>query len=72
MILLQLHVYVRAATIAAPSCISWPCWSGHPAKEVLDVYGEQSLVTLTGEAGLGFVEDPSASTWAPCRRALRG
>lgn len=45
---------------------------GHPAKEVLDVYGEQSPVTLTGEAGLGFVEDPSASTWAPCRRARRG
>ena len=31
---------------------------GHPAEEVLGVYAEESPVTLTGEAGLGFVEDP--------------
>jgi hypothetical protein len=31
---------------------------GHPADEVLDYYGKESAVTLTGKAGYGFVEDP--------------
>lgn len=31
---------------------------GHPADEVLKVCGDDSPVTLAGEAGLGFVEDP--------------
>ncbi|MCZ4094018.1 hypothetical protein [Sinorhizobium psoraleae] len=31
---------------------------GHPANEVLEFYGEQNAITLTGQAGLGFVEDP--------------
>lgn len=31
---------------------------GHAANEVLDYYGEASAVTLTGNAGSGFVEDP--------------
>jgi hypothetical protein len=31
---------------------------GHPAEEVLEFYGEESAVTLTGKAGYGFVEDP--------------
>ncbi len=31
---------------------------GHSADEVLDYYGRESAVTLTGRAGSGFVEDP--------------
>ncbi|MFJ6324508.1 MULTISPECIES: phytanoyl-CoA dioxygenase family protein [unclassified Rhizobium] len=31
---------------------------GHSADEVLDYYGQESAVTLTGRAGSGFVEDP--------------
>ena len=31
---------------------------GHPAEDVLDYYGKDSTVTLTGPAGSGFVEDP--------------
>jgi hypothetical protein len=31
---------------------------GHAADEVLRAYGAENAVTLTGQAGLGFVEDP--------------
>jgi hypothetical protein len=31
---------------------------GHSAEEVLRAYGAENAVTLTGPAGLGFVEDP--------------
>lgn len=31
---------------------------GHPANEVLGAYGANNAVTIMGEAGLGFVEDP--------------
>jgi hypothetical protein len=31
---------------------------GHPAQEVLRAYGAENAATLTGPAGLGFVEDP--------------
>ena len=27
-------------------------------REIIDSYGEESLVTICGEAGFGFVEDP--------------
>jgi hypothetical protein len=31
---------------------------GHPAEDVLRVYGADKAVTLLGDAGFGFVEDP--------------
>jgi len=31
---------------------------GHAEEEVLEFYGEESAITLTGKAGYGFVEDP--------------
>jgi len=52
------HVYVRGSHKRRILKHQLTLLVGHPAQEVLDVYGEQSPVTLTGEAGLGFVEDP--------------
>ncbi|QKC99845.1 hypothetical protein [Mesorhizobium sp. NZP2298] len=52
------HVYVRGSHRRRAMKHQLTLLVGHPAQEVLDVYGEQSPVTLTGEAGLGFVEDP--------------
>lgn len=57
MILLQL-LYVRGSHNRCALKHQLTLLVGHPAKEVLDACGEQSPVTLTGEAGLGFVEDP--------------
>ena len=31
---------------------------GHPADEIVGFYGPDSLLTITGPAGKGFVEDP--------------
>ncbi|QPC94200.1 hypothetical protein [Mesorhizobium sp. INR15] len=52
------HVYVRGSHKRRILKHQLTLLVGHPADEVLSVYGEQSPVTLTGEAGLGFVEDP--------------
>jgi hypothetical protein len=52
------HVYVRGSHRRRALKHQLTLLVGHPAEEVLDVYGQQSPVTLTGEAGLGFVEDP--------------
>lgn len=52
------HVYVRGSHRRRALKHQLTLLVGHPAQEVLDVYGEQSPVTLTGEAGSGFVEDP--------------
>jgi hypothetical protein len=52
------HVYVRGSHRRRALRHQLTLLVGHPAEDVLDVYGEQSPVTLTGEAGLGFVEDP--------------
>ncbi|WP_192180359.1 hypothetical protein [Mesorhizobium amorphae] len=52
------HVYVRGSHNRRALKHQLTLLVGHPAQEVLEVYGEQSPVTLTGEAGLGFVEDP--------------
>ncbi|MFA6153380.1 hypothetical protein [Mesorhizobium sp.] len=52
------HVYVRGSHKRRSLKHQFTLLVGHSAQEVLDVYGEQSPVTLTGEAGLGFVEDP--------------
>lgn len=52
------HVYVRGSHKRRALKHQLTLLVGHSAEEVLDVYGQQSPVTLTGEAGLGFVEDP--------------
>jgi len=52
------HVYVRGSHRRRALRHQLTLLVGHPAEDVLDVYGPQSPLTLTGEAGLGFVEDP--------------
>ncbi|WP_027168851.1 hypothetical protein [Mesorhizobium sp. WSM3224] len=52
------HVYVRASHNRRALKHQLTLVAGHPAKDVLGVYGWQSPLTLTGEAGHGFVEDP--------------
>ncbi|RTL95981.1 MAG: hypothetical protein EKK31_28810 [Hyphomicrobiales bacterium] len=52
------HVYVRGSHKRRALKHQLTLLVGHPAGEVLDIYGQQSPVTLTGEAGFGFVEDP--------------
>lgn len=52
------HVYVRGSHNRRALKHQLTLVVGHPAQDVLDVYGEQSPITLTGQAGLGFVEDP--------------
>ena len=52
------HVYVRGSHKRRILKHQLTLLVGHPADEVLGVYGDDSAVTLTGDAGLGFVEDP--------------
>jgi hypothetical protein len=52
------HVYVRGSHKRRALKHQLTLLVGHSAEEVLGVYGAQSPITLTGEAGLGFVEDP--------------
>ncbi|CAN7407302.1 hypothetical protein [Mesorhizobium sp. LjNodule214] len=52
------HVYVRGSHKRRALKHQLTLLVGHPAQDVLGVYGDDSPVTLTGEAGLGFVEDP--------------
>ncbi|SDA99628.1 phytanoyl-CoA dioxygenase family protein [Sinorhizobium sp. NFACC03] len=52
------HVYVRGSHNRRRIKHQLTLLVGHPADEVLGFYGEDSAVTLTGNAGTGFVEDP--------------
>jgi hypothetical protein len=52
------HVYVRGSHRRRAIKHQLTLLVGHSAEEILKVYGDDSPVTLTGEAGLGFVEDP--------------
>jgi len=52
------HVYVRGSHNRRRVKHQLTLLVGHPAEEVLDYYGEDSAITLTGPAGMGFVEDP--------------
>ncbi len=52
------HVYVRGSHNRRRMKHQLTLLVGHPADEVLGFYGEDSAVTLTGNAGTGFVEDP--------------
>jgi hypothetical protein len=52
------HVYVRGSHNQRKIKHQLTLLVGHSAAEVLGAYGAGNAVTLTGEAGLGFVEDP--------------
>jgi hypothetical protein len=52
------HVYVRGSHKRRALRHQFTPFIGHPVDEVLKVYGEDQAVTLIGEAGFGFVEDP--------------
>lgn len=52
------HVYVRGSHNRRALRHQMTLFVGHSAEDVLDVYGADSAVTLTGPAGFGFVEDP--------------
>jgi hypothetical protein len=52
------HVYVRGSHNKRRIKHQLTLLVGHPADEILDFYGKDSALTLTGAAGFGFVEDP--------------
>ncbi len=52
------HVYVRGSHNRRRVKHQLTLVVGHSADEVLNFYGENNAVTLTGKAGTGFVEDP--------------
>jgi len=52
------HVYIRGSHARRRMKHQLTLLVGHPADEILDYYGSDSAVTLTGKAGQGFVEDP--------------
>ncbi|WP_028748529.1 hypothetical protein [Rhizobium mesoamericanum] len=52
------HVYVKGSHNRRRLKHQLTLLVGHSAEEVLSFYGEENAVTMTGEAGTGFVEDP--------------
>jgi len=52
------HIYVRGSHKRRRMKHQLTLLVGHPADEIHDYYGSDSAVTLTGDAGQGFVEDP--------------
>ncbi|MET4691086.1 hypothetical protein [Sinorhizobium fredii] len=52
------HVYVRGSHNRRRLRHQMTLLVGHPANEVLGFYGVENAITLTGNAGSGFVEDP--------------
>ena len=52
------HVYVRGSHKRRVLRHQLTLLVGHSAEDVLDIYGRESPLTLTGPAGSGFVEDP--------------
>jgi len=52
------HMYVRGSQRRRIFKHQATLLVGHPAHEVLRAYGAENATTLTGPAGLGFVEDP--------------
>ncbi|MBB6162366.1 MULTISPECIES: hypothetical protein [Rhizobium] len=52
------HVFVKGSHNRRKAKHQYTLLVGHPADEVLDYYGADQAVTLTGPAGSGFVEDP--------------
>jgi hypothetical protein len=52
------HIYVRGSHVRRALRHQLTLLVGHPADDVFRAYGSDNAVTLTGQAGLGFVEDP--------------
>ncbi len=52
------HVFVKGSHNRRKVKHQYTLLVGHPADDVLDYYGADQAVTLTGPAGSGFVEDP--------------
>ncbi|HMF77370.1 MAG TPA: hypothetical protein VK604_17060 [Bryobacteraceae bacterium] len=52
------HVYVRGSHKRRALRHQLTPFIGHPVDDVLRVYGADKPVTLLGDAGFGFVEDP--------------
>lgn len=52
------HVYVRGSHRRRALRHQLTLLVGHPADDVLGVYGREAALKLTGPAGHGFVEDP--------------
>ena len=52
------HVYVRGSHRRRALRHQITPFVGHPVEEVLKVYGADKAMTLLGDAGFGFVEDP--------------
>jgi hypothetical protein len=52
------HVFIKGSHNRRKAKHQYTLLVGHPADEVLDYYGQDAAVTLTGQAGSGFVEDP--------------
>jgi hypothetical protein len=52
------HIFVKGSHNRRMAKHQYTLLVGHPADEVLDYYGPEKAVTLTGPAGSGFVEDP--------------
>ncbi len=52
------HVFVKGSHNKRKTKHQYTLLVGHQADEVLDYYGADQAVTLTGPAGSGFVEDP--------------
>ena len=52
------HVYVKGSHNRRRLKHQLTLLVGHPADEILDFYGPDKAMTLTGKAGHGFVEDP--------------
>lgn len=52
------HVYVQGSHNSRRIRHQLTLVVGHPSEDVLSFYGNDQAITLTGDAGTGFVEDP--------------
>jgi hypothetical protein len=52
------HVFVRGSHSRRRLKHQLTLLVGHPSEEIVEFYGQDSVTTLTGKAGFGFVEDP--------------
>jgi hypothetical protein len=52
------HVFVRGSHSRRRLKHQLTLLVGHPSEEIVEFYGKDSVTTLTGKAGFGFVEDP--------------
>lgn len=52
------HVYVRGSHARRPLSHQFTLFVGRPEADIVSAYGADSIETMTGPAGTGFVEDP--------------